>query len=188
MPPPEFRVPHRFKIVFVWASVAVTLALVVYLYNKRVNYWERHVENTMQPIVISPVPVLSTELDSIFEANRLANKTPFTLYHFWATWCAPCRAEIPTLNALQKKFGDKLTIITISVDETKEDVQKFFANRAPQFQVLWDKSQKVAGQWGVQKYPESFLVSSDYKNAVRFSGARDWSSPEVADFFSKLIS
>jgi thiol-disulfide isomerase/thioredoxin len=181
----DFHVPYWFKIVFVWASIVTTLALVVYQFEKRASYWQRHVANAMQPLETASIPALSADLVSLFEARSIDRSEP-TLYHFWATWCAPCRTEIPTLNALQKHFEGQLKVITISADENKDDVLKFFSNSSPQFVVLWDKSQKVSDQWGVQKYPESFLVSRDGR-VLRFAGARDWSSPEAIEYLTRLL-
>jgi thiol-disulfide isomerase/thioredoxin len=164
------------------------MGLMVYQYDKRAGYWGRHVENAMQPVTISPAPSLAEKLEPLFHEANPVQKKPYTLYHFWATWCAPCRAEIPTLNALQKRFGNDLQVVTISADENKEDVLRFFAEHAPPFQVLWDQSQKVSQAWGVQKFPESFLVGPDGKTAIRFSGARDWSSREAVDYLNRLFS
>jgi thiol-disulfide isomerase/thioredoxin len=183
---PEFHVPHRFKIGFVWASIIVTVALLAYQYDKRASYWGRHVTNAMQPMAISPTPVLTGELEHLFRVDQPGPDTRAVLYHFWATWCAPCRAEIPTLNAMQKRFERELRVVTISADENKDDVLRFFANSQPQFQVLWDKSQKVSDAWGVQKFPESFLVTSDGR-AFRFTGPRDWASPEAIDYLGGLL-
>lgn len=180
----DFIVPHTFKIMFVWASIAVTLGLVVYQYEKRSNYWERHITNTMQPVASSVVPSMGNELESLY-ASVPSLEGP-VLYHFWATWCAPCRTEIPTLNALQRKFEGRLKVVTISADENKDDVLRFFAKSAPQFAVLWDKSQKMPEKWGVHKYPESFLVQKNGK-VLRFMGARDWSSREAADFLNAVL-
>jgi len=187
MASPEFTVPHRFKIGFVWASIAVTVLLVAYQYNKRAGYWERHINNAMQPMMVSPTPTLSADLEALFEVEKRANDTRPVLYHFWATWCAPCRAEIPTLNALQKRFGDSLRVVTISADQSKDDVLRFFSQSPPRFEVLWDKSQKLSDTWGVQKFPESFVISADLARVYRFSGPRDWNSPEAIDYLNGIL-
>jgi thiol-disulfide isomerase/thioredoxin len=110
------------------------------------------------------------------------------IYHFWATWCTPCRAEIPTLNELQKRFGSSLKVVTIAVDENKDDIFRFFGNSSPDFQVLWDQSQTIATQWGIEKYPETFFALPSEKQLIKFSGPRDWNSPEAIDYFSRVLA
>lgn len=187
----EFIVSHRFKIVFVWISILTTLSLGFYQLNKRTKYWNRHVLNIMQPVSISPSHKINVPLEALFPGRIPgfnANDSSLVLYHFWATWCAPCRAEIPTLNGLQRHFGSKLKIITIAVDENKDDISRFFAGTSPQFEVLWDQEQKVSFDFGVQKFPETFLLLRDSNQMLRFSGARDWNSQEAIDYFQQILS
>ena len=185
----EFKVPHLFKTLFVWISIALIASLLVYQFSKRAVYWQRHVQNVMRPLVTSLEPNTRFELESLFSpvVKSTSHDSLPVLYHFWATWCAPCRAEIPTLDALSKKFGSRLKIVAVTVDENKEDVVRFFGSTVPAFQVLWDKSQLVADQWGVQKYPETFLMIPGGKTPFKFSGPRDWNSPEAIDYVSRVI-
>ena len=186
----EFKVPYRFKVVFVWLSLVMVASLITYQANKRLSYWQRHVLNVMQPEEISIQLDTTLNLTSLFEEGPVdsidGDEGP-VLYHFWATWCVPCRAEIPTLDAFQKKFKSKLRVVAIAVDENKEDIVRFFGSTTPEFQVLWDKEQLVAERWGVQKYPETFLLIPGSK-PVGFSGARDWNSSEAIDFVSRIVS
>lgn len=190
MQSPEFHVSHRFKIVFVWISIFATCSLAAYQFDKRSKYWKLHVSNVMQPMTISPVHALEPGLATLF-AGQLPNvktqEAPFVLFHFWATWCAPCRAEIPTLNELQRRLGSSVKVVAIAADENKDDVVRFFANASPQFEVVWDQSQKVSQSWRVEKYPETFLFSRASNRMVRFSGPRDWSSPESMDYFAQVF-
>lgn len=186
----EFHVPHAFKIAFVWVSIAAIFLLVAYQFDKRMSYWQRHVRNVMQPVEISAKPDLNKGLEMLFSGQGSASQAEDSrsvLYHFWATWCAPCRAEIPTLNELQKRFASSLRVVAIAVDENKEDVIRFFADQSPQFQVLWDQSRLVSEQWDVQKYPETFLLISKEKPMLMFSGPRDWNSPEAVEYFSHIL-
>jgi cytochrome c biogenesis protein CcmG/thiol:disulfide interchange protein DsbE len=81
------------------------------------------------------------------------------LLNFWATWCAPCVEEMPSLENLHKRVGDELAVVTVSVDEDWAAVKKFFP-RGTSLPVLLDTSKEVPKRYGSEKYPETFLIDS----------------------------
>ncbi len=115
-----------------------------------------------------PVPV----------ASRMA---PVTLVHFWATWCPPCRTEVPSLNGLADDFsqyrGD-FTILMVSVADDMALVEDFVGERASS--VLYDPSWEVAHRYGTRKLPETYLVVHG-RVEERWIGAQDWSDPEIRE-------
>jgi thiol-disulfide isomerase/thioredoxin len=183
-----FKVPHRLKVIFVWFSIAAVLFLVGYQFKKRASYMRLHVQNLMQAEAVARRPAIDERLPLIFPSLRQSDDKRPVLYHFWATWCAPCRSEIPTLQELQKHFKGQLRVVTIAVDENKEDVLRFFGGVSPSFEVLWDQSQVVSELWGVQKFPESFFVAPGSERMIRFAGARQWNEPEVVNYVASLIA
>lgn len=102
---------------------------------------------------------------------------PVTLLHFWATWCAPCVTEIPSLNRLGAEVGnDDFAIVMVAVDDEQEKVAPFLGKRAAM--ALYDPSWEVAHRYGTYKLPETYLVVAN-KVVERFVGAQDWDSPEL---------
>ena len=90
-------------------------------------------------------------------------KGKVAVVEFWATWCPPCRASIPHLNALNKKFKDKgVAIIGIS-DETKDVVAKFREKLPMEYTVALDAGGKFAEQFGISGIPHAFIVGKDGK-------------------------
>ena len=81
------------------------------------------------------------------------------LLNFWATWCAPCVEEMPSLEDLTKRVGDRLTVLTVSVDESWDVVRRFFP-QGTALSVLLDPSKEVPKRYGTEKYPETFLIDS----------------------------
>ncbi len=81
------------------------------------------------------------------------------LINFWATWCAPCVEEMPSIENLKKHLGDDLTVLAVSVDEDWDVVKKFFP-KGTSLPVLLDTSKDVPKRFGTEKYPETFLVDS----------------------------
>ncbi|MBI1926247.1 TlpA family protein disulfide reductase [Candidatus Poribacteria bacterium] len=78
------------------------------------------------------------------------------LVNFWATWCAPCKAEVPLLNQIR---DDGLTVVGISVEERKDMVASFCKRNSVKYSVLLDPDGKVAKQYGLISVPTTFLVN-----------------------------
>ena len=87
-----------------------------------------------------------------------------TLVVFWATWCPPCRREIPILKDLQKKYGPKgLQVFAIALNyrETRDAVVRFQKENELPYTVLWDEGNAVANRYGVSGIPTVLLVDPD---------------------------
>jgi len=111
------------------------------------------------------------------------------LLNFWATWCPPCREEMPSMQALHEKLKDKgLKIIAVSVDVEVSSVQKFVQDYGLSFQVLHDGKGEVASQYGVFRYPETFVIGRDGKVRLYKIGGANWASSEYVKLFEKLLA
>lgn len=90
---------------------------------------------------------------------------------FWATWCPPCRREIPTLKDIQAKYGPKgLQLLAVAIDyrQTREQVVQFQKDNQLPYSVLWDEGNKVSEHYGVYGIPTLVLV--DPQGVIRFRG------------------
>jgi len=106
------------------------------------------------------------------------------LINFWATWCGPCREEMPALDRLQKQFAGKgLAVIGISVDSELGVVKEFIKDAKTQFPILHDPSMKCQDEYKVFAYPTTFLV--DRKGIIQkyWIGPQEWESEE----FKKIL-
>lgn len=88
---------------------------------------------------------------------------------FWATWCVPCRDELPFLDALQREQGPKgLAVYAVSVDEDLAQIRRFLAEVPVRIPILWDKGgASFTGLYDIQRLPTTFIV--DRRGIVRFS-------------------
>jgi len=107
--------------------------------------------------------------------------------NFWATWCAPCVEEMPSLTQLQQRLKDKgVTVVGVSVDVDADGYHRFLKDHKIDFLTVRDPDQKANDLYGTFKFPETYII--DRKGIVRrkFIGAVDRSQPEIVDFLNKL--
>lgn len=128
-------------------------------------------------------------------------KGKVVLLNFWATWCAPCVAEMPALQAVYDSFKDKgLEVVTISCDapEALADLRKFVTDKKLTLNVLSDGEIEVPTIFGVTGFPESFFIGRDGEflefedpatgdKAVRIVADRPWDAPEFKAEIKKLL-
>jgi thiol-disulfide isomerase/thioredoxin len=80
------------------------------------------------------------------------------LVHFFATWCEPCREELPALNRLAARAGGNVTVLAIAVADADRSVQHFFTTVPVDFPVLLDRDRTVAKAWNVATLPTTFVL------------------------------
>lgn len=103
------------------------------------------------------------------------------LVNIWATWCAPCIAEMPMLDALQaKKGGDTFEVVTISLDRTAQEAEAWFQKNNITNLPLWhDSSYGVSGKLDLPGLPTSIFYNAQGREIARIPGEVDWTSPEA---------
>ncbi len=111
------------------------------------------------------------------------------LLNFWATWCPPCREEIPSLVQLNKAMqGKPFQMLAVSVDEGGKDaVQAFFAKKGVTLPALLDGDGKVSRVYGTTGVPETFVIDAKGVIMKKVMGPLDWSSVEVVSYLQELI-
>jgi len=116
-------------------------------------------------------------------------KGKVVLLNFWATWCEPCREEIPLMNQLVAKFKDKgFVILAVSIDDEDSTVSNFMKDNKMNFTVLRDPSQNVArSSYKVFGYPFSFLINKNGVIVKRYLGAIDWTDRGVINEISNYL-
>jgi len=111
------------------------------------------------------------------------------LLNFWATWCAPCREEMPSIERLHRHFREQnLSIVAVSVDMADiESVRAFVEKQKYTFTVLHDPRAKVMGAFRVRFIPVSYLIDKSGKVIGKAIGLRDWSQPPMIRLFEELL-
>ena len=110
------------------------------------------------------------------------------LLNFWASWCEPCRAEMPTLQQVADLYGpDKLLVLAINFKENAQRVVQFAKTTGVTLPMLLDSNGKTAAQWGVKVFPTTLTITSKGKPAHRIKGEVDWTSPESTRLIEGLL-
>jgi thiol-disulfide isomerase/thioredoxin len=109
-------------------------------------------------------------------------KGKVVLVNFWATWCAPCVSEMPSLDQLQQKMGkDTFVVLPLSVDgPTRAKVVPFYQDKKlTDLGIYFDKGRKAMQALGVSVLPTSILIDASGRELGRIEGEADWSAPEA---------
>ena len=111
------------------------------------------------------------------------------LLNFWATWCGPCRVEMPSMESVYQDLKDEgFAILAISSDPQGSIVTRpFVASQGLTFPILHDSDYRVSGSYGVRTLPMSFLIDRNGTLIQRVFGARDWNSPEARELIHGLL-
>ncbi len=115
----------------------------------------------------------------------------YVLVNFWATWCAPCRKEMPSLDALQTEFGgDDFDVVTIATGRNKVPaINRFFAEiEVTNLPILLDPKQKLAREMAVLGLPISVLLNREGQEIARLRGDADWYSDSARAIIAAMIA
>lgn len=138
------------------------------------------------PPVAAPVLALP-DLDG--RAHRLADyRGEVVLVNFWASWCGPCREEMPSLEKLRRSLrGEAFAVIAVNVGERAEAVRRFAQRAQIGSLLLLDHGGRTARAWGVRALPSSYVVGPLGRVRYRHVGALDWSAPEIRRSITGLM-
>lgn len=110
------------------------------------------------------------------------------MVNFWATWCPPCKEEMPSMDRLNKFMAEEdFVMLAINAEKNGKSVVPEFLEKNPyDFTVLYDDEGTVQQQYGVYKFPESFIIHKDGTIDQKVIGVLDWSSPKTVAYLKSL--
>lgn len=128
---------------------------------------------------------------TIQDADRKVSLGQFrgkvVLLNFFASWCAPCAEEMPSLVQVQERFQNKgVTVLGVSIDVDSDAYHKFLKDYKIDFPTVRDPDQKTSSLYGTFKWPETYVIDRNGIVRRKFIGPVEWSQPEIVDFLSKL--
>lgn len=150
-------------------------------------------EEPLPPLKVSvgqTMPPLSVQDLRNQPATLKANPEKLLMINVWATWCGPCRHEMPGLQALVKRLGeDRLELVGLSVDMDEHVVREYLIENKLTFPSFLDRDlSEVNGVLGLRVFPSTFFVSPDGTLVKVIEGWRDWEKPELVESIDVLLS
>lgn len=155
---------------------------------------DRGFHNEMFPVAVgSDAPDFrAATLDAKPLEKTLADyKGQVVLLNVWATWCLPCRVEMPSIEKLHEAYAPKgLKIVAVSIDDpgTDKQIRDFVKSFGLTFQILHDPKNVISEHYQVGGYPETFVIGRDGVIRKKVMEATDWNSPENRALIERLLA
>ncbi len=113
------------------------------------------------------------------------------LINFWATWCPPCRKEMPSLERVYQQFKDRpFMVLALNQWESEDHVFSYMGdlNVFPEFPILFDPESKVSEDYGVRGLPTSFIIDAEGRLIYKAVGGREFDHPDVLALIRELLA
>ncbi len=130
-------------------------------------------------------------LSMTLQGKKIGNddlKGKLVVLNFWATWCPPCRLEMPSMERLYQEFkGQGLEVVAINFMEREKAITSFLKENGFSFPVLLDKKGEIARKYGVHGLPVTYLIARNGNLLAKSMGYKDWYKPETRKLISTLL-
>ncbi|HEY4743975.1 MAG TPA: TlpA disulfide reductase family protein [Desulfuromonadaceae bacterium] len=163
-------------------AVMVVFAVMTACNRNQVNKAAMPVENSPAPeVVVNSLQGAPLKLSDL--------KGKVVLLNFWATWCPPCRSEIPSMMKLNAAMAGKpFQMVAISIDEGgRPAIESFFQTSGFTLPTYIDPDNRAAKTYGITGVPETFVIDKQGVIVKKVIGPLEWDSPEVAAFLEQLM-
>jgi thiol-disulfide isomerase/thioredoxin len=136
-----------------------------------------------RPIVDFTLPLLD---GNTVQLSGLHGKVVFL--NFWATWCPPCRAEMPSMEALYQHFkGKGLEFLAVDIMEDRDEVADFVNTNKFSFPIAVDTDGRASGNYSTGYVPTTFIIDKDGAIIAVTVGGKNWNTPAVIAAFEALL-
>jgi thiol-disulfide isomerase/thioredoxin len=140
-------------------------------------------------VATRPAPPLSlTDLDGkTWDLSALQGRA--VVLNFWATWCEPCREEMPSLEALAKRHhADPVVVLTINYQESEPGIRRFLERVPLQLPVLLDRDGSATKAWTPRVFPTTVLIDRSGQPRHQIVGAVNWTGDEARQWIHDLMT
>jgi len=145
-------------------------------------------EKTLQPYSGPALPDFQLN-DLAGKPHRLSDyRGRVVLVNFWATWCTPCRQEMPSLQRLQQQLADRpFTVLAVNASDMRENIDKYLQATPLEFTILLDSDAALQQSWLVKGLPASYII--DATGTIRYVlfGRLEWDNPDAVAKIKALL-
>lgn len=135
-----------------------------------------------------PAPPLALSADGGAPWRLADARGRVVVLNFWASWCEPCRAELPSLELLAQRHEQRgLLVLTVNFRETDAALRRFLDATALTLPVLRDRDGAAARAWQVRTYPTTFVIGRDGRVVFSVVGEADWTAEPTRHWISSLL-
>lgn len=132
----------------------------------------------------APAPLFALN-DGQHAVNLRELRGQVVVLNFWATWCAPCIEELPSLEQLQQEMP-QVKVIAVATDEDSTSYRSFLERRPVPLFTIFDAAQSSNVMYGTFRFPESYVIDKQGVIRRKFIGPQDWTSPEIVNTLRQL--
>lgn len=173
-------------------TVLVLATLVIVVERRHEREPEMEVEQALSIMGVTPVsgPAPEIDLQSLSDGQENLDDLSGDLIflNFWATWCAPCVAEMPAMQRLADEFSDDgLSVVAVNVREDHERVRQFVDRLELEYTILLDVEGQVTRDYNIRGYPTTVIIDRDGELIGMKMGFHEWDSAETVDAFAALL-
>lgn len=174
----------RFKLNFLWIVILFTLFLLSGCDNSTSE--QPLVKVSSESKVAKDFTLMNMQGESV-SLSQYRGKV--VILNFWATWCPPCREEMPSMERLYQKYQEQgLVMLAVNVEENgKKAVSQFLQKTPYSFPILLDSEGVVQNGYGVFRFPESFIIDRNGVVVKKIVGGRDWMSDSTFKLIDSLL-
>lgn len=133
-------------------------------------------------------PSFSVTTDSGRRLTRSDFGGKLLVLNFWATWCPPCRQEIPSLDAMQRELAPVgVVVLAVSVDKDEKQYRRFLQQNPVSFQTVREPDAQISADYGTYKYPESYIIDREGRVLEKVIGDQNWMDEKVLSGLRKYL-
>jgi|SRR5579864_3648817 len=108
--------------------------------------------------------------------------------NFWATWCAPCIDELPSLDQFQKDLANSgVVVLGVSMDKDEKAYRRFLQRVNVSFLTARDPDNKINAEYGTFRFPESYIINSDGKIVMKIVNETNWTDDKMVSYVKSLL-
>ncbi|MGA2765600.1 MAG: TlpA disulfide reductase family protein [Spirochaetia bacterium] len=171
-------------------NLVIFLGAVVLAANVSAETAVQRMQGLGLAVASKPIDPIEFELQSLpgapVKLSSLKGKVVFL--NFWATWCGPCRSEMPSMQRMYESLrADGLEILAVNLMEDAPRVKGFAKELKLTFSILLDSNGRVGAQYNARAIPTTYLVDRRGLIFARAVGARQWDTPEMLDLLRGIL-